>query len=117
MHSDTQVVSKLSQDQGGSRRWAGSPERLIKGTATCPTVTGGWDSEGCNPMGMKQNKMCTWCPVRKLLLDFKCMSAVFFYLRGKGFLAANSLGMSLCVHVHVHMCMNTYIYVEVRDQP
>lgn len=99
--------------------------RLIKGTATCPTVTGGRASEGCNPMGMNQNRMCTSCPVRKLLLDFRCMSVVFFCLRGRGFLAANSSGVSLCVYVcacacvcvHTCVCMNAYIYVEVRDQP
>lgn len=56
--------------------------------------------------------MCTPCPVRKLLLDFRCMSVVFFYLRGRGFLAANSSGMSLCVHVCtctrvcVHECVH-----------
>lgn len=48
--------------------------------------------------------MCTRCPVGKLLLDFRCLSVVFFYLRRRGFPAANSLGMSLCVHVRGCAC-------------
>lgn len=73
-------------------------------------------------MGMDQNRICTQCPVRKLLLDSRCMSVLFFYffkIGGKGISSCTLFRyvfVCACVCVHTCVCMNAYIYVEVRDQ-